>query len=289
MNLLPFVIVIITILALFSTSFFDRHVMEKKEQEIYLAYFKGLRAARNHKEDLAYCSLRKRGKPPSTNSSKKEPSKKKVDYFRDEKIGWENGRLNLSSLTQDAQKWPELKTITIAYVKRLYSNHDIFPSEGKFVEKLIDALIAAYKDVDPLPPFYDLKLEDKFRIPFYKMVRGTHTYDIKTNAGYPPFGNFFTFEEREKPPMFFQDANTTFLSIVLGTEKMQIIKDEELREIEKSGGHHSSLNRTKLEELLSDSPPSPQQLDLFDFNQKSSPRTPGKHKDQKTQITVRAP
>ena len=121
------------------------------------------------------------------------------------------------------------------------------------------------------------------------MVRGTHTYDLETNAGYPPFGDFFTFEEREKPPMFFQDANTTFLSIVLGTKKMQIIKDEELREFEKSGGHHSSLNRTKLEELLSDSPPSPQQLDLFDFNQKSSPRKPGKHKDQKTQITVRAP
>lgn len=289
MNLLPFVIVIITILALFSTSFFDRHVMEKKEQAIYLAYFKGLRAARNMKEDLAYRSLMKGGKPQSTNSSKKEPSKKKIDYFRDEKIGWKNGRLNLSSLTQDAQKWPELKAISIKYVKRLYSNHDIFPNEGKFVEKLIDALTAAYKDEDSLTPFYDLKLEDKFRIPFYKMLRGTHTYDLKSGAGYPPFGDFFTFEEREKPPMFFQDANTTFLSIVLGDKKTQIIVDEERKEIQESGKHRSSLNRTQLEELLSDSPPSPQQLDLFDFNQKSSPRNPGKHKDQKTQITVRAP
>jgi hypothetical protein len=289
MNLLPFVVVIITILALFSTSFFDRHVMETKEQQIYLAYFKGLRAARNHKEDLAYRSLEKGGESQSTNSSKKEPSTKKVDYFRDEKIGWKNGRLNLSSLTQDAQKWPELKAITIAYVKQLYSHHTFFPKEAKFTEKLIDALIAAYEDKDSLTPFYELELDDKFRFPFYKMVRGTQTYDLKTKDGYPPFGDFFTFEEREKPPMFFQDANTTFLSIVLGTKKMQIIKDEELKETEESGCHHSSLNRTKLEELFNDSPPSPQQLDLFDFSKKGSPRKPGKHTDSTTQITVRAP
>jgi len=263
--------------------------MEIKEQKIYLAYFKGLRAARNQKEDLAYRSLKKREKSQSANSSKKEPSKKNTDYFRDEKIGWKNGRLNLSSLTQDAQKWPELKTITIAYVKRLYSHHRSFPNEGKFVEKLIDALIAAYKEEDPLTPFYDLKLEDKFRIPFYKMVKGTQTYDLKNSTGYPPFGDFFTFEERENPPMFFQDANTTFLSIVFGDKKKQIIVDKERKEIQESGNHRSPLDRTQLEELLNDSPPSPQELDLFDFNQKSSPRKPGKHKDQTTQITVRAP
>jgi len=289
MNLLPFVIVIITILALFSSSFFDRHVMEKKEQEIYLAYFKGLRVARNHKEDLAYRSLMKGGKSKSTSSSKNESSEKTTPYFRNEKIGWKNGRLNLSSLTQDAKKWPELKAITIAYVKRLYSGHNIFPKEDKFVERLVDDLIAAYKDGDPLLPFHEVELDDKFHLPFYKMVKGTHTYDLEEKTGYPPLGDFFSFEERESPPMFFQDANTTFLSIVLGTKKTQIIVDEELKEIEESKRHRSSINRTKLEELLSNSPPSPQQLELFDFNQKRSPRTPGKHTDPKTQITVRAP
>ncbi len=289
MNLLPFVIVIITILALFSTSFFDRHIIEKKEQEIYLAYFKGLRAARNHKEDLAYRALKKRRNPQSTNSSKKDLSKKKAEYFRKEKIGWENGRLNLSSLTQDAQKWPELKAVTIAYVKRLYADRPFFPKEEKFTEKLVNALLTAYKESDSPLPLHKVTLEDPFHIPFYKMVKGTQTYDLKSKTGCPPFGDFFTFEERESPPMFFQDANTIFLSIVLGTKKTQMIEDEELREIEESGGHYSSFNRTKLEELLSDSPPSPQQLDLFDFSQKSSPRKPGKHTDPKTQITVRVP
>ena len=289
MNLLPFVIVIITILALFSSSFFDRHIMEKKEQEIYLAYFKGLRVARNHKENLAYRSLMKEAKSKSTSSSKNESSEKTTLYFRNEKIGWKNGRLNLSSLTQDSQKWPELKEITIAYVKRLYSGHNIFPKDDEFVERLVNALIAAYKDGDPLLPFHEVKLDDKFHLPFYKMVKGTHTYDLEEKTGYPPFGDFFDFEERESPPMFFQDANTTFLSLVLGIKETQIIVDEELKEIEESKRHRSSINRTKLEELLSDSPPSPQQLELFDFNQKRSPRTPGKYTDPKTQITVRAP
>lgn len=289
MNLLPFVVVIIMILALFSTSFFDRHVMERKEQEIYLAYFKGLRAARNHKEDLAYRSLTRGGKSRATNPSKKEPPEKGIPYFRDEKVGWKNGRLNLSSLTQDAQKWPELKAITIAYIKRLYSDHDIFPGEDKFAEKLIDALIAAYKGADPLLPFHEVELDDRFHISFYKMLKGTHTYDLKNKIGYPPFGDFFTFEESEKPPMFFQDATTIFLSIALGAKKTQIIIDEELKEIKESGCHHSSITRVKLEELLRDSSPSPQQLDLFNFNRKRSPRNPGKHTDPKTQITVRAP
>ncbi|MCB1110595.1 MAG: hypothetical protein KDK64_06395 [Chlamydiia bacterium] len=286
MNLLPFTVVILIILALFSTSSFEQHRTESQKQIVYQAYFRTLRAARNHKEDLAYRSLNHSQKKSESKESPKK--KKKIRYFREEKIGWDNGRLNLSSLTSDAQKWPKLKGVAARYVNRLYGHLDFFPKSKNFSEKLIDALAAAYKEKDADTPFHEIELDPPYHIPFSKMVKGTQTYDLK-KSGYPPFGNFFTFEKREKPPMFFQDANLTFLALILGAEGAAKLEEKELAYIEEKQKHSSEIQRPDLEQMLKDHPPDPMELDLFDFTTYHSTRKPGKAQDPQTGITVRVP
>ena len=291
MNLLPLVAFVITILTLFSTSFFDKHLVETKKQKLYSTYFKGLRMARNEKEDRAYSSLQRNKNPQKDEKDKKgSGTNKETCFSREEKVGCKNGRLNLFSLTQDIQKWPELITVAIAYIKHLYPEHYFLTDEENFIEKLIDAVIKAYKKASPSTPFYELELENRFRFPFYKMVRGTHTYDLKNRIGYPPFGDFFTFEKSKTPPMLFHDANTTFLSIALGEKNMQVIVNAEIKENKEdkeSKNTYLLFDRAKLESLLDPANFDPQKLDLFDFATKSSRKLPTHHKDPETQITVR--
>lgn len=286
MNLLPFVIVILTVLALFSSSHFDRHVQSSKEQESYKGYFRALRGARNKKETQAYnYNIRSQ---KSSNKSKKEKKVQNVPYFREEKVGWDNGRLNLYSLIDDPLKWPKLKEVAAAYIKQLYIHADFFPKEKNFPSSLIDALIVALKTEGLDTPLYELTLEEPYKTPFKHMLKGTQTYDLSLK-GYPPFGNFFVFEKKEKPPMYFQDANLTFLSLTLGQKGMEALKKKELEQIEESGKHYSKIKRAELEVLLSFSPPDPAILDLFEFPKHSSPRMPAKFQDEETGITVHVP
>ena len=289
MNLLPFVIVIITILALFSTAHFERHIMGKREHQIYTAYFQGLRGARSHKEKIAYNSLIRKEKSEKKNVSTESKSKDSdVEYFRYEKVGWKHGRLYLSSLKQDAQKWPQLKKIAAAYVNQLYGDLEFFPKDGKFAEKLLTALTQFYKNDQSDTPFHEVKLGDKFQDIFHKMAKGTQTYELGKN-GIPPFGNFFSFDDREDPPMFFQEANITFLTLVLGQKETDLLVEKEKEEVKKSGQHRSSYGRAELVELLNPTPPGREILDLFEYRKGPSVRNPGKHTDPLTRITVRAP
>jgi hypothetical protein len=293
MNLLPFVTVIITVLALFSSAFLQKHIIEKKECALYKAYFKGLREVRNQKEGKAYTSLMKKSgtteKKPSSISSSKT---RKKGYFRDEKIGLENGMLNLSSLVSSPEKWPQLKGVAIKYIYHLYGNKGIFPENSKFVENLLESLVKEYQkdEIDDETELYDLELCDPYTVPFYKMLKGTRTYNLETGVGYPPFGDFFTFKGREKAPMFFQDANTTFLQVAFGAKPSKLLIQAELKKSEKSNRYHAALNREELENVFSTAVISPQLLDLFEYAyQKSSNQKMLSVTDAKTHLTVQAP
>ena len=291
MNLLPFVLIIVVILSLFSLSQFERSIVQKKETQIYLAYFKGLRETRNRKATLGYKkSLPKKKRAPTLS---KTPSTKESDhpYFRIARIGWDQGKLNLSSLISTPYRHPILKKVFAHYVRELYGHASFFPKRESFPEELLDALVESYKRVDLSTPFYHLNLRNGRLHPiFYKMVRGTHTYDLEKKIGYPPLGEMLTFEKSERPPMNFHYANPSFLSAVLGRAIQKELIELEKTKLETARSHsRSPLKKSEFIALLTEQMVEDKKkvVSLFDFSYRSSRSHPEKYQDPDTQITVK--
>lgn len=290
MNLLPFVMIIIMVLSLFSLSQFEGALTLKKENQIYLAYFRGLRETRNKKERSAYKDTlpTNTGDKKTSNEDKQKKSSQK--YFREKRVGWEKGRLNLSSLLQKPHKYSSLETVALAYVKQLYGHAEFFPKNDQTIKDLIKALIKAYQK-DPSISFHEIKFNDpKLQDIFYKMMRGTHTYDLEKKVGYPPFGEMFTFEKSDRAPMNYHYANLSFLSLMFG-EKMtkDFVALEKKELIEAKRKCESPIKKPELEKLLRNQMIGDKNnlLDLFEFTYQISKRVPAKYQDATTQITVK--
>jgi hypothetical protein len=291
MNLLPFVMIIVFVLGMFSLSQFQRNNSLEKEKNAYIAYFKGLRESRNGLEDMAYVNARNEISH-STTSSKTSSSEQKGEneekddiqkrpFFRERKIGWPSGRLNLSSLLDDTKNSSTLKNICIEYLRALYGHKDFFPKDPK---PLLDSIITKLKTDKDSVLLHELKLDDpKMHDIFYKMLRGTHTYNLK-NEGYPPFDHFFTFEKGCDPPMNFHSANEVFLEVALGENvAKELIKKE--KESVKTNALSSPLSKDEINDILKNIFPNP--MNLFNFNISGTQRNPEMYVDDQTKITVR--
>jgi len=250
----------------------------------------GLRETRNEKEKYAYEStlLKTKKSEQATPSERKATS---VKYFREKRVGWEKGKLNLCTLIKEPHKYSSLETVVRGYVKQLYGHADFFPKKKDITKDLIKALIEAYKKEDPSIQFHELSFKDReLQEIFYKMVRGTHTYDLERQIGYPPFGEMFTFEKSDRPPMNYHYANQTFLAFYFGkefTKKFVALEKELLEEAKKK--HLSPVKKSQLEQMIGNQMMGDrnQIFELLDFKYQPSDRKPVKYKDEKTQITVK--
>jgi len=143
MNLLPFIIIIILVLGMFSLSQFQRSHSLEKEKNLYIIYFKGLRQIRNDLENAYYEKAKK-----ILSNSKSDPTKetsntpKDTLFFRERMLGWSSGKLNLSSLLNDASDSLGLKEICIKYLLLLYGHTDFFPKNPQY---LLDCVIEKLK------------------------------------------------------------------------------------------------------------------------------------------------
>jgi len=292
MNLLPFVMIIVLVLGMFSLSQFQRNNSLEKEKNTYIAYFKGLRETRNDLEDMAYVNAKKRKTNHTPSSSTTSEPQEKDDikerhFFRERKVGWPSGRLNLSSLLDDAQAKSGLKNITIEYLQALYGHKDFFPKDPK---SLLDSIIAKLKTNKDLIPLHELELDDpKMHDIFYRVLKGTHTYNLKKQGskdpeGYPPFDHFFTFEKSSHLPMNFNSANEVFLEVALGVNvAKELIKKE--KEQVKTNALSSPLSKDEINDIFKNIFPSPK--DLFNFNSSGTQKNPEMYVDSQTKITVR--
>ncbi|MGE0197535.1 MAG: hypothetical protein AB7N99_01880 [Simkaniaceae bacterium] len=289
MNLLPFVMIIVLILGMFSLSQFQQSISLEKEKNAYLAYFIGLRESRNDCEDSVYVNARKthsKGKSSPTTPSKttKNDDIKERLFFRERKVGWLEGRLHLSSLLDESQNNASLKTLTLKYLSALYGHKKFFPKDPKpFLESLIKTL----KTQETLIPLHEVVFEDpQMQELFYKILRGTHTYDLEKKEGYPPFDHFFTFEKSDHPPMNFHGANKVFLQVALGPSKAEeLILEEKKRLIDTPNSLKSPLSKTDLEKILRED--FAEKIQWFHFNPGKREKNPEMHVDEKTKITVR--
>lgn len=292
MNLLPFVMIIIMVLSVFSLSQFEGALSQKKENQIYLVYFKGLREARNKKEKIPYKKPLVKNKKNTKNPIGENGKKNAQKYFRQKRVGWEKGRLNLSSLLKKPHKYPSLEILAVAYVKELYGSAEFFPNDDQIIKNLIKALVKK-EEKNPSTPLREITFNDpKLQDIFYKMMRGTHTYDLEKKIGYPPFEEMFTFEKSDRPPMNYHYANLSFLSLIFGEEMTREFVEREKKElIDAPKKCESPIKKSELENLLNTHVMGDKNglLELFDFTYQTSKRVPAKYQDSTTQITVKIP
>lgn len=117
---------------------------------------------------------------------------------------------------------PYLYKVTATLVRSLYP--DLL--DESLLEPLLHALVAKQEGAKTLA---DLTPDDpELASLYYKMLRGTNTYDVESKEGIPPLEDFICLRE-EKAAAHFRHASLPVLEAILGKEMKNKILSEETK------------------------------------------------------------
>jgi len=196
-NILPMILSLLIVLSLLSSSFTKRHGNFAIETKTYSAFMEAERGARNALAHALYKDI----KMPTTNNtpSEKKRGRNKIHRDKHPHSPLAIGNMNLARETAEA------------LFIRLYGKQPFFTK--KLMKQFLQNDLIGKTCYDIIPK--------KNPEPFLKVLRGTSTYDIEKGEGYPPFEEFFSFDERK--PVLFKSAHPVILEVVFGKEKADAI------------------------------------------------------------------
>lgn len=297
MNLLPFVIIMVIILSLFSLSQLQKSSTILKEKKCYTGYFENFRLARNAIEKKAYeKKLKELNKNASSSTKKTEPSptpnpSPSTPLIINRYTVQPEGILNLFSLLAPTPEDPQLEEVATLYLASLYGHADFFPKDPKFPQLFLKQLIKVQKKNTPPLPLHKIVFKDpELQDIFYQMQRGTQTYTFKPSVGYPPLSKILIFEKGKTHLLKFDLANVLLLETLIEKEATEkLLHIENTWEKEKKKTCKKLGNITELETLLKLrlSDQSRKRARLLDFSRSKNPKQPNEHFDPQTNITVR--
>lgn len=224
MNILPFVIIMVLVLGMFSLSFLRTSIGMEKEKDAYVAYFKGRKEVRNQLEERAYKVALKEKELPE--------DEQEFVYFRERWEGSPLGQLNLSLLAGNDPEKNTLYSIALKYIQRLYGNR-VLGQDKNLSKKILDQLIKIQKQRlqqnKASLPLIQIDLKDpSLKDIYYNMLRGTNTYNLKQGKGYPPLADVITFDKIKSKPIHFNYINTCLLEVLFGSKVTKEIMDAEI-------------------------------------------------------------
>lgn len=266
MNILPFVLSILIILGITGSTLSQGHIAMTVEKSAITGYLNAHCKRWNKQEQALYTKatreIRKRARigakaekaptaPKESKSSipveeiEEEDSAQQTIYFRQKKCSYESGKFALAPLlgklegsalqTYVYEKAAEL-------IRMLYAKAPFWKEEEHYEFQILDALVK----MDPETPLYHLFPKDSLlEQVFYRMLKGTNTYQLEKDIGYPPFLDFFRVEPRPTSTfaLNFQRAPQPLLKVLLGKELT-----EKIETMEKSS--NTSLTQKEWEALL---------------------------------------
>ncbi|HEY5259916.1 MAG TPA: hypothetical protein VIJ46_04640 [Rhabdochlamydiaceae bacterium] len=248
MNLLPFVCAMLVIFGLLSTSLFRERLTLSNLKSSCQGILRAERTSRNYLEAKEY---KKHPKEKSTGQKKEKPELKpnppppkaqKTDVltYRDAQIFTTNTKLDLSPLF--SKETPLLYETAVRYIRFLYSNASFY-KEG-LENQILDQIVAQGAAAKERTSFADLFPKDPaFAVIFYKMLKGTGSYDLDSGKGYPPLENYFQLAEGSGKPINIHFAPTRLIRSLFGEQIASGIFKEE-------SASGSRISQTKLEDLL---------------------------------------
>lgn len=248
MNLLPFVCALLVIFGLLSTSLFRERLSLSNLKSSCQGILRAERKSRNrleaaeYKHHLKENSTKEKTDNPVIKPEPKPKKENKSDVFtnRDAQIFTTNTKLNLSPLL--SKENPLLYETAARYIRSLYSNASFY-KEG-LEKQILDLIISQGAAAKECTSFADLFPQDPaLATIFYKMLKGTGSYDLGSGKGYPPFDNYFQLSEGSGKSVNLHYAPTRLLRSLFGEPiAAAIFKEESV-----SG---SRISKEKFEELL---------------------------------------
>lgn len=291
MNLLPFVMIIVLVLGLFSLSQFQSSLSLEKTKDAYVAYFKGKREVRNQREALAYEESIKESKWVAAENEEKD-----LTYFRERWIGSSYGRINLFSLVNTEIPDQYFYKLVSQYLEKLYGQALFSNRQDKdMCKKLLDQLLKiqkkSFKETGAFIPLFQIELGDPcLQSKYYKMLKGTHTYNRENNEGYLSLVDVIEFTESTDKPIKFNYINVDLMETIFGNKLAEQVIEEEgkLQHVSEKQRKNYALKEERLREVLykGNFTSANEILSILSFQSFDS-NPPIKWTDPKTNITVK--
>ncbi len=239
MNILPFISVFLLVFALLSSSFLGNVKEIVQTSSAHKNYMAEERALRNEIQSTLY----KRGK-----QAHKKPQKEKKDSRAPvrRRIGSsKEAKLNLFSLINETPSPKELEKVFTQLLQTLYgeklSSEELAAVHKQMAGRGHALIKAAKKKGEVLKKFELTDLLDVEDPIAYKLLRGTHQFDLEQRVGIVPLGELIYFEKRRRV-LYRKLAPPALLSLTLGKEKTaKILAKEKMEERALTLGEFQSI------------------------------------------------
>ncbi|MEC8306691.1 MAG: hypothetical protein VXZ72_02395, partial [Chlamydiota bacterium] len=277
MNLLPTLFILLMVMGITTMRTFS--ALPTSDYELTLASFQLANTIRNERMEKLY-KQQTRKYPNHREEPPKESSKKKTvySYFREAPQCPQGGRIRISCLIEG--DCPFLQSILNRYFDRLYGH---LPG---YQENLAHAIIDSLKEAPSDTTLYELTLPPSLSPLYYRILRGTHHYDINNRVGIPPLEEILSLTKTHSPPIAFPAAPLPLLEALFSPDCTKNIVTKERSRQSTDGLKRPSLSPGDLREILQKS--SLQQIDqrmeLCDFG-RGSGQTLHRLIDEKTHLT----
>ena len=276
MNFLPLVLIFLMIFSAVSFSFMQSQFLDKGEKTAMLGSIHAMRAAYNHCEELHHKARIKIHQKDTPSNSKNPPSPRKPKdntqekYFRLQWMHSLEGAIDLAPLIfQNAKNYELLLDSASRYLERIYAKASFIQDLNNsnwarpFLLSLIDEQKRNYHQNKSFLPLADLHPQTDIKTSFHKLIRGTNTWELLKQHGYPPLEYCICFKYPHKNPIAFSIINPILLEVLFGKAQaskiceLEMEKKEQLKQNQENK-KKSHLNREELSQVL-------KQQDAFDL------------------------
>ncbi len=209
-------------------------------------------------ERYKYQTYQKKLKKPKEKKEKKISSPKKEGSFlshRQRKQPPSLGKWNLAPLfSADPYTALFLEGLTSDLLEQLYGHAEFWKEAEKEIPELSHQLTHSFLEkTKKKETLSDLFPRDKqLQKVFYKMLKGSGSYDAQKKEGYPPLRDFFIVSTKDKSLTSFSHAPYLVLKVLFDDKTLETLLSLERQKWEKDHYTHS-LTKEELRSLCSQS------------------------------------
>lgn len=223
MNLLGLVFAIITILTFGLFTCLDKQVSNNQIKSAYLNHKLAHRDILNAYQSEIYHHCRGKATEEKTKEPKAETPKKKKPI----RPNRDCAKINLWPIINEGrEEHPQLynlaKKLIFTFYKPLFPNNKKF--DVQFLENLLHAIKSGSTDEELSLEKIDLK-DPLMKKIFYRMLKGTKTWDLAQGIGYPPLADYLCIEKGEGQICLFH-AHLDMLTVLFNAKAAKILYED---------------------------------------------------------------
>jgi hypothetical protein len=257
MNILPLVFGFLLLFTFLSSTLIKHAFFFSSEKQSVESYLSSKLALKNKWERYKYDKFKTAGAEKEEKSKKERMVNNQAKYHshRTRESLPPLAKWNLAALVLNESPIPFLHQSAAALLKDLYG-HTEFWIEGESKNPLLaEELLFSFRmkdDKKEMESLSDLFPLDPLLQPiFYKLLKGSNSYNLKKKEGYPPLEDFFSFEPKNKKTLCLCYASYPALKAFLGEDLAQEIVSLEKKKWGKTKKGYPTITEKELVDLVS--------------------------------------